>query len=108
MKDWLSQICVIVHVIQCLCSCLTWSQVAGLGYEAQGCEFSFYMLIASSFMLNCLVEQDQWVGLGHLHVVPHACMYLPMHAYHSCGNVLCWVIGVSAWQAAGNPKVPLL
>mmetsp|Transcript_27342 Transcript_27342/g.73946 ORF Transcript_27342/g.73946 Transcript_27342/m.73946 type:complete len:407 (+) Transcript_27342:25-1245(+) len=35
-------------------------EIAGLGYEAQGNEFSYFMLIASSFMLNYTSEKNQY------------------------------------------------
>jgi hypothetical protein len=34
--------------------------VAALGLEAQGNEFSYYMLLGGSFMLNHTVCRDQW------------------------------------------------
>lgn len=33
-------------------------EVAGLGMQAQGCEFSYHMLLMSSFVLNCLGKKD--------------------------------------------------
>ncbi|KAG2487879.1 hypothetical protein HYH03_013461 [Edaphochlamys debaryana] len=35
-------------------------EVAGLGYEAQGNEFSYFMLLASSFILNHTTEPNQY------------------------------------------------
>lgn len=36
---------------------LTW-EVACLGYQAQGCEFSYFMLLASNFIMNSLGEDS--------------------------------------------------
>ncbi|GAB4823870.1 hypothetical protein N2152v2_010916 [Parachlorella kessleri] len=35
-------------------------ELASRGFAAQGNEFSYYMLITSSFMLNCSSEPEQW------------------------------------------------
>jgi len=39
------------------------------GFAAQGNEFSYYMLIASSFMLNCSSEPEQASHLQPLAVL---------------------------------------
>ena len=39
---------------------LTW-EVARLGYRAQGCEFSYFMLLAANFMLNTCRERPSTV-----------------------------------------------
>eukprot|EP00195_Chlamydomonas_chlamydogama_P011198 CAMPEP_0202895146 /NCGR_PEP_ID=MMETSP1392-20130828/4405_1 /ASSEMBLY_ACC=CAM_ASM_000868 /TAXON_ID=225041 /ORGANISM="Chlamydomonas chlamydogama, Strain SAG 11-48b" /LENGTH=436 /DNA_ID=CAMNT_0049580059 /DNA_START=74 /DNA_END=1384 /DNA_ORIENTATION=- len=42
-------------------------EVAGLGYEAQGNEFSYFMLLTSSFLLNCTAEAEQYTLYPWLH-----------------------------------------
>jgi hypothetical protein len=42
-------------------------EVAALGLEAQGNEFSYYMLLGGSFMLNHAVCRDQWTLHPWLH-----------------------------------------
>lgn len=42
-------------------------EVAALGYEAQGNEFSYYMLLASSFLLNHMQRPNQWTLFPWLH-----------------------------------------
>ena len=42
-------------------------EVASLGLEAQGNEFSYYMLLASSFVLNQSARAGQWTVFPWLH-----------------------------------------
>ncbi len=39
-------------------------EVAGAGFEAQGNEFAYFMLVASSFVLNAIQERDQLSALA--------------------------------------------
>jgi len=41
--------------------------VAALGMEAQGNEFSYFMLLGGSFMLNHSVCRDQWTVHPWMH-----------------------------------------
>lgn len=41
--------------------------MASLGLEAQGNEFSYYMLLASSFVLNQSARAGQWTVFPWLH-----------------------------------------
>ncbi len=43
-------------------------EVAAAGFEAQGNEFSYYMLSAASFMLNCSAVPEQWTLHPWLHM----------------------------------------
>jgi carnosine N-methyltransferase len=42
-------------------------EVAGLGMHAQGCEFSYHMLLMSSFILNCMMSKDSFTIHPWLH-----------------------------------------
>jgi carnosine N-methyltransferase len=43
-------------------------EVAAAGFEAQGNEFSYFMLIAAAFMLNATAVEQQWTVHPWVHL----------------------------------------
>jgi carnosine N-methyltransferase len=53
------------------------------GYEAIGNEFSYFMLLTSAFVLNCMEGERQWVLHPWLHsAVNHQCDGDQLRAIH--------------------------